>query len=145
MPAPAPAPKPAPSAASYGIAERDPRGDIRMSRGHGALVALQSDTRYQIEERMLDARAGRHQDQYKAALALLDREAEQARIAVGRPRPNTPDRKTLHGRSITVKRLCNGCGRNLGDATKAELEAARLSPSQLPDVRSECGCINGGR
>lgn len=56
-------------------------------------------------------------------------------------RPNTPNRTLPGGREeITIKRCCNGCGRSLGDATEAEMEAAIFGAS-LPDVRDECGCI----
>jgi hypothetical protein len=52
-------------------------------------------------------------------------------------RPNTPPfrrgDKTVH----TQKRACNGCGANLGDATKEELEAA-VAGRELPDARGEC-------
>lgn len=42
------------------------------------------------------------------------------------------------GSRVTVKRCCNGCGRELGDATEAELDAAMVG-RPLPDVRDECG------
>lgn len=54
------------------------------------------------------------------------------------PRPNTP--VTVHPdgvRSIRVKRACNGCGGELGDATDAEIELA-VSGNRLTDVRDEC-------
>jgi len=54
-------------------------------------------------------------------------------------RPNTPDVKTEFGKRITVKRCCNGCNRELGDATDAELDAA-ITGARLPDTRDECGC-----
>ncbi|AEI11842.1 hypothetical protein Celgi_1323 [Cellulomonas gilvus ATCC 13127] len=55
-------------------------------------------------------------------------------------RPSTPPQRTAEGgRRLTVQRVCNGCGRALGDATTAELEAA-VSGAPLPDVRVECGC-----
>lgn len=58
----------------------------------------------------------------------------------GDARPNTPDRVLPGGgRRITVKRCCNGCDRELGDATEAEITAA-ISGARLPDVRKECGC-----
>lgn len=54
-------------------------------------------------------------------------------------RPSTPPRVDEDGiRHITVKRCCNGCGRELGDATQEELEAAIFGP--LPSVIDECGC-----
>ena len=55
-------------------------------------------------------------------------------------RPNTPPRKGDDGIThITVHRHCNGCGRDLGDATNFELDLAVLGAA-LPDVREECGC-----
>lgn len=52
-------------------------------------------------------------------------------------RPNTPPfrrgDKTVH----TQKRSCNGCGANLGDATKEEMEAA-VEQRELPDARGDC-------
>lgn len=56
-------------------------------------------------------------------------------------RPWTADRKNwITGTTrMTVKRVCNGCGRELGDATSGELLAAVLG-DDLPDVRDECGC-----
>lgn len=59
--------------------------------------------------------------------------------AIAPDRPDTPDVKTERGKRITVKRMCNGCGRSLGDVTDAELDAA-VSGARLPDVREECGC-----
>lgn len=54
-------------------------------------------------------------------------------------RPSTPPRRTETGSTIlTVKRVCP-CGRELGDATDAELDAA-VDGRPLPDVRDECGC-----
>lgn len=41
--------------------------------------------------------------------------------------------------TITVHRACNGCGRELGDATDEEIECA-ANDIPLPDVRDECGC-----
>lgn len=46
------------------------------------------------------------------------------------------------GNRMTVKRGCNGCGRELGDATEEELAAAILG-DRLPDVRAECRCGDG--
>lgn len=43
------------------------------------------------------------------------------------------------GVRITVRRCCNGCGRELGDVTSAELGNAVVG-LPLPDVRAECGC-----
>jgi hypothetical protein len=58
------------------------------------------------------------------------------------PRPNTPDRITIHpdGRkttTITTKRACNGCGELLGDITDDEMAYA-VAGQPLPDVRTEC-------
>lgn len=59
---------------------------------------------------------------------------------VTRPRPWTPRMPSSGGgTTVTVKRACNRCGRRLGDATDAELEAA-VNGSRLPDVHQECGC-----
>ena len=54
-------------------------------------------------------------------------------------RPDTAVRRRPGGH-ITVKRACNGCGKSLGDATSAELDAA-MCGSPFPDVRLECGCL----
>lgn len=53
-------------------------------------------------------------------------------------RPSTPPRQNPNGsRTITVKRCCNGCGHELGDANQTELDAAMVGQDP-PDVRSEC-------
>jgi hypothetical protein len=52
------------------------------------------------------------------------------------PKPNGKG-----GTTIRVHRCCNGCGREIGDANQSELEAAVAGVS-LPDVRSECGCVD---
>ncbi len=55
-------------------------------------------------------------------------------------RPNTPPTTTATGgRRITVKRHCDRCGREVGDATADELDAATAG-APLPDVTEECGC-----
>jgi hypothetical protein len=55
-------------------------------------------------------------------------------------RPVTPPRENEDGsKTITVQRVCNGCGRRLGDATDTELDAA-VSGAPLPDTTNECGC-----
>ena len=54
-------------------------------------------------------------------------------------RPSTPPVKSGTSTSITVKRCCNGCQREIGDVTDAEMDAA-VSGAALPDVREECGC-----
>lgn len=45
---------------------------------------------------------------------------------------------------IVVKRCCNGCGDEIGDATPIELATA-VSGDPLPDVRLECGCFGSRR
>lgn len=56
-----------------------------------------------------------------------------------RTRPWTPEERVLDpdtGRTVTrftVKRVCNGCGALLGDATTDELFSYHA-----PDVRTEC-------
>lgn len=55
-------------------------------------------------------------------------------------RPWTPVQEMPDGRRrLTVKRCCENCGRELGDATNEELEAA-VDGARLPDVAEECGC-----
>lgn len=56
-------------------------------------------------------------------------------------RPSTPPRPNAAGtgKTITVHRVCNGCGGDLGDATMSELAAA-YGGLDLPDVRLEHGC-----
>jgi hypothetical protein len=55
-------------------------------------------------------------------------------------RPSTPIEKLPDGRQrLTVHRVCDRCGRDIGDATKEELEAAIVGP--LPSVVDECGCL----
>lgn len=55
-------------------------------------------------------------------------------------RPWTPPTKTESGGTrITVKRACERCGRDIGDATRDELDAA-IAGAPLPDVAHECGC-----
>jgi hypothetical protein len=48
-------------------------------------------------------------------------------------RPWTPSTST----TITMKRACNGCGRQLGDVTDQEM-ACGINGLPLPDVRREC-------
>lgn len=50
----------------------------------------------------------------------------------------TPDVIRNGRRTVTVKRICDGCGDPLGDATTEELEAAIMG--RLPSVIEECGC-----
>lgn len=71
---------------------------------------------------------------------------EEARPEGRRPpvsaRPWTEDRPNEGGGvTITMKRCCNGCGRQIGDVTREEVEAAICS-MPLPDVRRECGCYS---
>lgn len=55
-------------------------------------------------------------------------------------RPNTRNTTNTDGSThMVVKRCCNGCGREIGDADVADLSAA-ISGAELPDVRTECGC-----
>lgn len=59
---------------------------------------------------------------------------------VGPTRPSTDDaRRPDGGRTLKLKRACNGCGRVLGDVTDDEVNRA-MDGRSLPDVRSECGC-----
>lgn len=53
-----------------------------------------------------------------------------------RPRVWTDDDGREH-RTMTVQRCCNGCGREIGDVTEAEIEAA-ITGAPLSDVRDEC-------
>ena len=62
-------------------------------------------------------------------------------------RPWTPAKQvtTDDGRTVTrfiVKRSCNGCGDDIGDVTKAEMDAA-VAGRPLPDVRDECPRCTG--
>lgn len=41
------------------------------------------------------------------------------------------------GKTITVQRVCNGCGNDIGDATEPELVAAMLG-RDLPDATADC-------
>lgn len=55
-------------------------------------------------------------------------------------RTSTPDRINADGsKTIRIKRACNGCGRDIGDASESELNAV-VDGRPLPDVREECGC-----
>ena len=51
-------------------------------------------------------------------------------------RPWTPVIRDGNKSTLKVKRNCNGCGRTLGDVTKAEMDWSQ----PLPDVRDECRC-----
>lgn len=55
-----------------------------------------------------------------------------------KPRTWTPDSLNGDGSTtITMKRACNGCGRQLGDVTDQEM-ACGMNGLPLPDVRREC-------
>lgn len=57
-------------------------------------------------------------------------------------RKNTPIEDLGNGRTrVTVKRICNGCVRSLGDALDSELDAA-INHQPMPDVRHECTCLD---
>jgi hypothetical protein len=53
-------------------------------------------------------------------------------------RPSTPDVIRNGRRTVTVKRICDGCGQPIGDATNEEMEAAIMG--RLPSVQNEHGC-----
>jgi hypothetical protein len=56
-------------------------------------------------------------------------------------RRRTPDVVNEDGsKRLHVRRSCNGCGNDMGDANDAELDAA-VAGHLLPDVRLECGCL----
>lgn len=54
-------------------------------------------------------------------------------------RPWTPTIVEGTKRRLTVKRTCENCGREIGDATQDELAAA-VSGSRFAPVADECGC-----
>ena len=55
-------------------------------------------------------------------------------------RTNTPDVVLEDGgRRLTVKRCCSNCGRELGDVTREELDAA-MAGQRLPNTSAEHGC-----
>lgn len=59
----------------------------------------------------------------------------------------TPDRLNPDGsRTVTLQRVCNGCGHVIGDITDAELRAVTGGTTHgyavLPDVRDECPRCN---
>lgn len=43
----------------------------------------------------------------------------------------------------TVQRVCNGCGRSIGDVTAEEIERS-IAGLPLEDVTGECGCTEKG-
>jgi dienelactone hydrolase len=53
----------------------------------------------------------------------------------GKPIAYLEPQRTWH--TIVIQRACNGCSRDLRDASEAELDAA-VAGDRLPDVRSEC-------
>ncbi len=55
-------------------------------------------------------------------------------------RTSTPVRRSDGRQIITVQRSCERCGRDVGDATEAELDAA-VNGEPLPSVADECGCL----
>lgn len=76
-----PATKPTPESLTAG---RNARGEICLDNGKGALIALAEHSRYQIAEWFETSRPGRFREQYRAALALLDREAAAQRAQGGK-------------------------------------------------------------
>jgi hypothetical protein len=52
-------------------------------------------------------------------------------------RKSTPDQVNGTRRTIRVQRCCNGCGKPIGDADEADMNAA-VAGLPLPDVRDEC-------
>lgn len=69
-------PQPAEEDPDDWVAGRDARGDIRLSRGQGLLVARGTDTRADIQGWLDRCDNSRYRRQYLAALALLDTEEE---------------------------------------------------------------------
>lgn len=64
---------------------------------------------------------------------------DPAPARIGDPRRHTPDVITVHPNGITstrvtLKRCCNGCGNELGDADSRDLTWG----GELTDVTSEC-------
>jgi hypothetical protein len=55
-------------------------------------------------------------------------------------RESTPPVRKEGRQRITVKRCCERCDRELGDATEEELDAA-VEGLHLPNVADECGCL----
>lgn len=54
-------------------------------------------------------------------------------------RPWTLPRYSGPRTTVTVKRTCENCFREIGDATREEMHAA-VAGAQLPPVKAECGC-----
>lgn len=66
-----------------------------------------------------------------------------------RTRPWTPNERITRedGTQVTsmhIKRVCNGCGAQLGDMTDNEMAAA-MGGRRLPDVRDECPFCQRGK
>ncbi|MFR9773099.1 hypothetical protein [Nocardia sp. SC052] len=60
-------------------------------------------------------------------------------------RPYTPIRTNPDGsRTGVIKRMCSGCGRDLGDVTMQEIQDA-IDGKPLSDTRAECGCADTSR
>ena len=59
-------------------------------------------------------------------------------IATAQPRTTTaPVRQPDGSTTVTMQRCCNGCGREIGDATGYEIAIAAVD-LPLPDVRTQC-------
>jgi hypothetical protein len=97
-----------------------------------------------------EAKRQRRRDRWRTFTAYLA--TVPFRVRISRPvyphevtsmaaslRPNTPLRHQ-GGQTIAVlKRACNGCGDELGDATPEEIELVNAGrKADLPDVRGEC-------
>ncbi|AEQ20955.1 hypothetical protein E3_0420 [Rhodococcus phage E3] len=61
----------------YYHAERDGVGNIRLNRGRGMLVAHANHTRADVQGWFDRSKIGQYREQYRAALALFDREAKR--------------------------------------------------------------------
>jgi len=74
-------------------------------------------------------------DEATAEAVHLGRDGKPLQIA---PRPWTPDEDLPSGgKRITVKRVCDGCGKPIGDVTEAELDRT-VAGLPLLSVRGEC-------
>lgn len=62
----------------YYCAQRDRQGNIRLNCGRGLLVAEADHTRDDVQGWFDRSKPGQYREQYRAALALLDREAGTA-------------------------------------------------------------------
>lgn len=94
-----------------------------------------------VAELLISAAAelGQASPQVRAAQKALTRaEQDLADTITARPglRPWTPNRRTsTTGKTIAVKRCCNGCGIQLGDLVEHDFIG---DSTQLTDVRLEC-------